>query len=139
MESERVTAITNWPLPTTVREVSSFLGFAGFYRRFIQRYSKITASLIALTIGKPNDPVDLTPLQREAFVKLKVLFTRAPILRHYDPELPLRIETDASAFAIGAILAQLHGDRWHPIAYMSKKLQGSELRYNIPDAELIAI
>ena len=72
-------------------------------------------------------------------MKLRFLFSRAPFLRHYDPTLPIRVETDASAFAIGAVLSQLWEGRWHPVAFLSRKLHGAELRYDTPDAELMAI
>ncbi|MBE3049289.1 hypothetical protein IMZ48_43675 [Candidatus Bathyarchaeota archaeon] len=66
-------------------------------------------------------------------------FVDALILRHYDPLLPIRVETDASDYAIGAVLSQLYDGRWHPVAYLSKKLKNAELRYSTPEAELIAI
>ena len=139
MEPSRVAAIRDWPVPRSVREIQVFLGFAGFYRRFVRGYSKITAPLTELLKGKDPGWLQLDTRELEAVMKLKVMFTRAPFLRHYDPALPTRVETDASAFAIGAVLSQLWEGRWHPIAFMSRKLKGAELRYDTPDAELMAI
>ena len=139
MEKERVIAIVEWPLPRSVKDVQIFLGFTGFYRRFIKAYAKIVTPLTdVLKKGQPST-FQLTPSQQEAFAKLKALFTTAPLLRHYDPKLPIRLETDASDFAIGMVMTQLYEGRWHPVAYMSRKLKGAELRYGTPDAELLAI
>lgn len=139
MEEERVAAITTWKEPATVKELLVFLGFTGFYRRFICGYSKIAAPLTDLLKGRNGGPIQMDPRARLAFRTLRTAFAIAPILQHFDPALPICLETDASAFAIGAILSQLHGDRWHPVAFLSRKLAGAELRYDTADAELLAI
>jgi len=139
MEPERIQAIVDWPLPRSVTDVRSFLGFAGFYRRFIKGYSKITVPLTDLLKGDGKDDFQLNSDAIAAFQELKQRFQEAPILVHFNPDAPLRLETDASGFAIGAILAQLLLDRWHPVAYMSRKLSPVELRYTTPDTELLAI
>ncbi|KAM4067723.1 reverse transcriptase (RNA-dependent DNA polymerase) [Hirsutella rhossiliensis] len=81
----------------------------------------------------------VSPLTDRLRKDLKTAFTRGPVLRHFDPSKAIRIETDASQFAIGAIISQLHTDRWHPVAFLSRKLQDAETRYAIPDCELLAI
>jgi transposase InsO family protein len=81
----------------------------------------------------------ITPQFKMAFKCLKNAFTRAPILRHFDPELPIQLETDASDFAIGAVLSQPHEGRWHPVAFMSRKFIPAEINYEIHDKELLAI
>jgi transposase InsO family protein len=139
MEPSRIEAIRSWPVPRSVKDIQVFIGFAGFYRRFIKNYSKVTAPLTDLLKGGAAGRLQLAPRALEAFSKLRLLFGRAPFLRHYDPALPIRVETDASAFAIGAILSQLWEGRWHPVAFLSRKLHGAELRYDTPDAELMAI
>jgi transposase InsO family protein len=139
MEPSRIEAIRTWPEPRSVKDIQVFTGFAGFYRRFIRSYSKVTAPLTDLLKGGVVGRLQLGPLALEAFMKLRLLFGRAPFLRHYDPTLPIRVETDASAFAIGAVLSQLWEGRWHPVAFLSRKLHGAELRYDTPDAELMAI
>ncbi|RYP44155.1 hypothetical protein DL768_009354 [Monosporascus sp. mg162] len=139
MDPEKVRAIQEWQEPSSVHDIQVFLGFAGFYRRFIKGYSKITAPLTDLLKSSQQPRIKLEGSSLLAFRKLKILFTNAPLLRHFDPRLPIRLETDASDFAIGAVLSQLHGDRWHPVAFMSRKLKGAELRYHTPDAELLAI
>ena len=147
MEPSRIQAIQQWPVPTSIKDIQVFLGFTRFYQRFIKGYSKVVAPLTDLLKGTEANQkngtsavlVQLDTRALEAFAKLRLLFTRAPLLQHYDPSLPTRVESDASAFAIGAILSQLKGGRWHPVAFFSRKLKGAELRYDTPDAELMAI
>ena len=115
MDQEKIRTVLEWKEPTTVKEVQSFLGFANFYRRFIQGYSKLTRSLTDLT--KKSKKFDWQAECHEAFNMLKKRFTSAPILRHFDPELPCVIECDASDFAIGAILSLEVEGRLHPVAF----------------------
>ena len=105
MEIDRVQAILQWPVPRSVHDIQVFLGFTGFYRRFIKGYSKVTVPLTNLLRKSIPRTFDLDTNGLAAFTKVKFLFTRAPLLRHFDPTLPLRLETDASAFAVGAILS----------------------------------
>ena len=75
-----------------------------------------------------------------AFELLKRRFTTAPILLHFDPQLPCIIETDASDFAIGAVLSQLSADRrLHPVAFHSRKMDKAEVNYEIHDKEMLAV
>lgn len=139
MERSRIEAVEAWPIPRNVTEILSFLGFTNFYRRFIKGYSKIVAPLTNMTRGKNKGNFLLGRDEKAAFEQLKQKFLEAPVLAHFDPEAKLRIETDASNFAIGAILSQLQGDSWHPVAYLSRKLNGPEQNYATPDAEMLAI
>src|SRR6202035_4961043 len=77
----------------------------------------------------------------QAFLELLGTFQKAPLLRHYDPELPIRLEADALDVALGGILSQLQKDtnKWHPIAFFSKQFKGAEVHYATPDKELMAI
>jgi reverse transcriptase-like protein len=69
-----------------------------------------------------------------------LLWKHPPLLRHYDPKHPCRIETDASKRALGAILSQKGEDGlWRPVAFFSKQFKGAELRYGTPDQEMMAI
>ena len=80
-----IKTVFEWKEQTTVKEVQPFLGFANFYLRFIQGYSKLTISLTNLT--KKSEKFDWQAECQEAFDMLKKRFTPAPILRHFDPEL----------------------------------------------------
>ena len=140
MEQERVQAIHEWPEPRSVKDIQVFLGFTGFYRRFIAKYSRIVSPLTDLLKGGRRGPVELGGKGLRAFKGLRTAFTEAPILKHYDPTLPIRVETDASEDAIRAVLAQQHADGlWYLVAYLSRKLKNAELRYSTPESELIAI
>lgn len=144
MEPERISSVQDWPRPQCVRDVQVFIGFANFYRRFIRAFSKIARPLTAMlkTTGPkvPKSDHFLTPEAIEAFDSLKQAFVTAPVLRHFDVQLPVRIETDASGYAIGGILCQQDNEgHWHPVAYFSRKMIPAERNYETHDAELLAI
>src|SRR5437868_11426355 len=110
MESSHMEMILKWPVPCTYREIQVFLGFTNFYRRFIANYSKIATPLTALLKGSKNGkktgPYILMKEVKDVFRKLKATFATVPVLQHFDPEKPIRIETNASGFAVAAILSQ---------------------------------
>ena len=138
MVPSKVEIIRAWPIPTNVKATQSFLGFANFYRRFIRNYSKLVAPLTALT--RKDTPFEFGSKALEAFESLKLHFTTAPILAHYDISKPAVVETDASDYAIGAILSQRdESGILHPIAFDSRKFAPAELNYAIHDKELLAI
>ncbi|RYC80447.1 hypothetical protein BFJ63_vAg16669 [Fusarium oxysporum f. sp. narcissi] len=144
MDPERIRTIVEWPEPTTYREIQVFLGFCNFYRRFIYGYSKVTAPLTALLKGsqkgrKPGS-VRLDDRERQAFRALIAEFGKAPVLRHFDPERHIRVETDALEYAMAGILSQPDNEgRYHPVAFWSRKFNGPELNYGTPDQEMMAI
>jgi hypothetical protein len=138
MDPRKIDAVTNWPEPTTVKEVQAFLGFANFYRRFIAGYSKIAQPLTELT--RKDLTFKWTNEADVAFRDLKRKFTEAPILATFDPQKKIVLETDSSDFAIGACLNQPdETGKMRPIAYYSRKLSPAELNYDIHDKELLAI
>jgi transposase InsO family protein len=148
MDTSRVETITEWPEPTSFKDLQVFLGFANFYRRFIEGYSRIAQPLTGMLKGsdkgKKAGPFLWNEEEAEAFRTLKTAFTSAPLLRHFDPNQPIRLETDGSGMAIAAILTQPYTDeagvtRWHPIAFYSRKLKDAEIRYDVHDIELLAI
>ena len=138
MEPNRVEAISEWPVPRTLRELQVFLGFINFYRKFIEYFSKVAAPMTEL-LKRSAAAWEWTESANASFETMKQRFTTAPLLRYFDPELRTKVRTDASGFALGAILLQLHGDRWHPVAYWSRKMKGPEERYLVHDQELLAI
>jgi hypothetical protein len=138
MDPAKVQVINDWPEPRKVREVQSFLGFANFYRRFIRNYSEITLPLVHLT--RKSTKWDFSDKCRQSFESLKKAFTSAPILSHWIPNAQITVETDASDYAVAAILSITHPDNEiHPIAFHSRTLHSSELNYDIHDKELLAI
>ena len=100
----KLNGIAQWPIPSKVKDVHSFLGFANFYPRFIPNYSTITHPLIYLT--NKNLPWNWTPSQQQAFDHLKHLFLSQPVLHIPDLSSPFAITTDASKYVSGAILLQ---------------------------------
>ena len=146
MEPSRVSTISEWPEPASHREIQVFLGFANFYRRFIMGFSRIVGGLTGMLTGGTQGkfkgvPFDLTLEARTSFCNLQKAFTTAPLLRHFDPLLPIRMETDASGFVISAILSQAHPEtrHWHPVAFWSRKKTPAERNYGIGESEMLAI
>jgi hypothetical protein len=137
MDPHKVKAITDWPIPTTKRELQQFLGFINFYRRFIKGFAKIAKPLTKLT-GKTNWL--WTELQQKVFQELKNEVTSERVLIIPKPGRPFRMETDASNFAIAAILSQLDDDgKWRPVAFLSRSLNDAERNYEIYNKEMLAI
>jgi len=138
MDPAKVEAITSWQAPTSVKAVRSFLGFANFYRRFIKDFSKVTAPLTDLT--KHDLPFMWSKEADTAFLRLKELFTTAPILAQFDPDRETIIETDASAWSTGGTLFQFDvNGLLRPCAYYSRKNIPAECNYEIYDKEMLAI
>jgi len=139
MAKGKVEAVLEWKTPASLMEVQSFVGFANFYRRFIKDYSRVASPLTELT-KKKGEEWEWNQQAEEAFRELKQWFTTAPILAHFDATKPVIIETDASNFAIGAVLSQRDEEgRLHPVAFHSRKFQPAEINYEIHDKELLAI
>jgi len=137
MDKEKVKAILDWPIPTNVKEVQSFIGLCNYYRLFIKDFAKIANPIHKLT--RKNVQFIWGKEQQKAFDKLKQLFTSAPILRIHDSNKPFIVETDASNFAVGAVLSQEFDGKLHPIAFLSKSLTKCQRNYQIYDKELLAI
>ena len=105
MDPEKVSAVMDWPVPKTVKQVQAFLGFANFYRRFIRNFAMITVPLTSLT--KKSTEWHWGEDEQASFDLLKKAFTTAPVLRIPDDVNPYRVETDSSDFATGGVLYQL--------------------------------
>jgi chemotaxis protein CheY-P-specific phosphatase CheC len=137
MDPERVSTIADWPAPQSVLEVQIFLGFANFYRRFIDGYSRTVLPITSLL--RKGQRFEWTQEAQKAFDELKSLFTTAPILRHFDPNLPITLHVDSSGFAISGIISQPHEGHLHPVAFWSRKCTPAECNYDIHDREMLAI
>ncbi|RXW14033.1 hypothetical protein EST38_g11824 [Candolleomyces aberdarensis] len=138
MDPAKIKGIIEWPAPTTVRQVRSFLGFGNFYRKFIRNYSKKAKPLNDLL--KINKKFEWNDEAQEAFEILKKAFTEEPVLVMPDPEKPFQVEADASKFASGAVLTQMDSNgRRHPISYLSRTFNDTEQRWEIYDRELFGI
>jgi hypothetical protein len=139
MDPAKVQAVTDWPIPRNLKEVRGFLGFANFYRRFIEGFARIARPLNDLT--KKDAPWNWGPSQQEAFAKLKAQFTSSPVLVMWQPDFKTRMKVDASAFATGGVILQkqVSDGLHHPIAFRSESLSEPERNYEIYDRELLAI
>src|SRR5205807_2189754 len=138
MDPKKIESIVAWPIPHVVKDVKSFLGFSGYYRRFIRDYSKVTMPLNHLT--KKAVPFVWDTSQDTAFTTLKEAFTSAPILQHFDYEREIVVETDASDFVSAGVLSQPDdASILHPVGFFSKKHSPAECKYEIYDKELLAI
>ncbi|CAL9029904.1 unnamed protein product [Prunus brigantina] len=125
------------PSPTSVKEVHSFLGHAGFYRRFIKDFSKIARPLCNL-LAKDMDFV-FDQNCENAFNALKKMLTTALIIIPLDWSLPFELMCDASDYAIGAVLGQRVDKKPHAIYYASRTLNDAQLSYSTTEKELLAI
>ena len=138
MDSVKVQGLIDWPITTTVTEVRSFLSFGNFYKPFIADCAQIAQPLHDLT--KKNVPFIWSTNQQNAFDELKNQFASQPVLQPVNYESPFTLQTDTSAFAIGATLSQTQEDRMeHPVAFFSCSLQPAEINYDIFHQELLAI
>ncbi|WZZ34801.1 hypothetical protein YC2023_018202 [Brassica napus] len=123
--------------PKTVKDIRSFLGHAGFYRRFIKDFSKIARPLTKLLCKEIIFNFDEECL--EAFKKLKEELTSAPIVQPPDWSLPFEIMCDASDYAVGAVLGQKKDKKTHVIYYASRTLDEAQAKYSTTEKELLAI
>jgi hypothetical protein len=138
MDPVKVKGVMEWPVPKKVKQLQVFLGFCNYYRRFIEGFAQIARPLHELT--KKDKPWEWIEVHQMAFENLKNQFTKTPMLAMPNPDLPMRIECDASDFAYGAILSQLMEDNlWHPVAYISKSFNPTQRNYDVHDKELYAI
>ena len=138
-QEDKIQAIRDASRPLTKRQLKSFLGLAGFYRRFIPNFSSIASPLTDLTKrDRPNSIKDWQDHHEKAFQTLKSRLTSSPILRLpiFSEGHPFIVRTDASDVGIGAVLLQeFEGEGRLPIAYASKKLLPRERNYFVIEKE----
>lgn len=133
-----VRAIREWPRPKKQRDVQQFVGLAQFYHQYINNFASIALPLTAL-LGEGVLFI-WAEEQEIAFVTLKKAISTAPVLRIFDPRHATTVETDASGFAIGAVLFQT--DEYgvsRPVAFTSRKLNAAERNYPTHEQELLAV
>lgn len=158
-DPQKVEALKTWPSPRNLKELRSFLGFAGYYRRFIQGFSKIAKPLNDLTAGypplresscvkgtsgryfQPKEPFGArwTEGCQEAFETVIDKLTTAPVLGFANPKLPYVLHTDASTTGLGAALYQEQEGVMRAIAFASRGLSKSEARYPAHKLEFLAL
>jgi cleavage and polyadenylation specificity factor subunit 1 len=137
---DNVNTIRLWPQPSTKKELQRFLGSLNFYHRFIPDAAKLQAPLyaIATAVKKRDDLLSRTDTTREAFSACREILANTAWLVHPQRDSPLRLSTDASNIAVGAVLEQFAGGDWQPLGFFSRKLSGAQTRYSAYDRELLA-
>ncbi|XP_037831364.1 uncharacterized protein LOC119616983 isoform X3 [Kryptolebias marmoratus] len=158
-DPEKIDSLKSWPVPRNLKELRSFLGFAGYYRRFIKDYAAIVKPLNELTRGYPparspaklkkpegkySDPKQSfgdkwTSCQQIAFETVISKLTTAPVLGFANPQLPYILHTDASTNGLGAVLYQEQEGKLRVIAYASRGLSVSESKYPAHKLEFLAL
>ncbi|GJX90204.1 reverse transcriptase domain-containing protein [Tanacetum coccineum] len=137
VDKAKVDVISKLPHPTTVKGIRSFLGHAGFYRRFIKDFSKISRPMTHLL--EKNTPFIFSEDCILAFQTLKKKLTEAPILIAPNWDQPFEIMCDASDYAIGAVLGQRIEKHFRPIHYASKTMTEAETNYTTTEKEMLAV
>ena len=159
-DADKTAALTDWPKPITLRELKSFLGFAGYYRRFVKDFSKIVKPLNKLcegyvppkTLKKMSTKPSTPPLNMSskidkkwdescqvAFDTIKERLITPPVLGYADLTSPFVIHTDASLTGLGACLYQMQNGEMRVIAYASRGLNRSEMNYPAHKREFLAL
>lgn len=144
-EEKKVAAVRNWATPTSASQLRSFLGLAGYYRKFIDKFAHRTTLLYDLTKdGRASSSRwKWEASHQRQFDDIKMALTTAPVLATMDPEADFILRCDASDYAIGGVLAQRQQRNGRsverPLGYFSRKLHAVERRYPTYDRELLAI
>ena len=144
---KKVEAVTKWPTPQTVYDVRSFLGFVGYYRRFIKNFSKIAKPIREVITGLENQSkrsakktfIEWTEAANSAFEHLKELCVSTPILAYPDYQLPFILHTDSSSEGLGAVLYQKQEGKLRVIAYASRSVSKSKPNYPAHKLEFLAL
>ena len=159
VDNDKVSALLNWPVPKTVKQLRRLLGFCSFYRRFVPGFSKVVKPLTDLLAEPPNQKKKskasklnakrknkYRPIgwvwkaeQQDAFDRIIQLLTSAPILGFADYSLPFLLHTDASIEGLGAVLYQIQGGAQRVIAYASRGLKPAERNYPAHKLEFLAL
>ena len=148
MDPKKLKGVADWPQPKTVTEVRQFLGFTGYYRYFVEKYSEIARPLLDLT--KKTTPWHWDEPQFNAFERLKTLMCTSLVLAQPNFNKQFFLQADASAYGVGAVLSQegehlspslskRHKPVRHPVAYYSATFSPTERNYDIYERELLAV
>lgn len=160
-DPEKVSAVTHWKKPADLKSLRSFLGFCGYYRRFIENYSSIVRPLTDLTKGYPpaqRNKKDISKDKKSSYFKVSEPFserwtpacdaafntiiyklTHAPVLAFADSSKPYILHVDASLNGLGAVLNQEYPEGLRPVAFASRKLSPPERNYPIHQLEFLAL
>ena len=144
---KKIKAVSKWPTPRTVYDVRSFLGFVGYYRRFIKNFSKITKPIREVITGLENQSkraakktyIEWSDAADTAFEQLKAMCVSTPILAYPNYQLPFTLHTDSSTDGLGAVLYQKQDGKMRVIAYASRSVSKAEANYPAHKLEFLAL
>lgn len=136
-DSEKIKVLKEWPVPTSVKELRKFLGFAGYYRRYVDGFSKLVKPLNDLLVDhptseksfKPQTPWKWNEEHQVAFDTLIRRLSSPPILAYADYSKPFILNVDASSNGLGGVLYQIHDGKESVISYASRGLRPNERNY----------
>ncbi|GJS23771.1 reverse transcriptase domain-containing protein [Tanacetum coccineum] len=137
VDKAKIKAISKLPYPTNVKAIQSFLGHAGFYRRFIKDFSQVARPMTQLLVKDALFNFSKECIQ--TFDKLKRELTQAPILIKPDWSLPFEVMCDASNYVVGAVLGQRIDKHFKPIHYASKTMNEAQENYTTTKKELLVV
>ena len=138
----KLKSVSEWSIPSSPKEVRSFLGFCSYYRDFLPGYSKVSHPLQILahwTPGRQKDPFPWGDDQSRAFEAIKDLFRDTPVLRYPTPDGHFILDTDASDFSVGSALSQIQDGIEVPLAFASNTLNKAQRNYCTTKRELLAV
>ncbi len=138
-DPDKLNAVVHWPRCKTRTDVRAFLGFTGYYRKYVQNYAEIASPLTALT--SKNKVFEWTPVCEESFKNLKEALIQPPVLSYpiSDIDAIFVLDADASLYSIGAVLSQVQDGKEKPLAYASRKLNLAQQRLCVTYRELLAL
>jgi hypothetical protein len=151
IDPKKVKVILTWETPQLVKDVQAFLGFYGFYQRFIKAFSQLTQPLNKIMKGSKTyitktgkrrvcyQPFKWNPKHKVAFQALKQAFIKAPVLAHFNPNKETWVKTDVSDFVTTGVLSQMYNGELCLVAFFLKKMAPAETNYIIYNKELLAI
>lgn len=125
----KIQVVTEWPVPTSRKEIQRFLRIKNFYKQLIRDYTRFVSPLTCLPLV--SSPFQWSPEAAFTFSRLKLLFTTAPVLRHRDPSLQFVVEVNAFDSGARAVLSQRNPvtQRLHPCAFFSHRFSPAERKY----------
>ena len=134
---EKTKAVQNYPTPTNVKEVRSFLGLASFYRRLVPEFARLAKPLTELL--RKDVQFKWNELRQSAFVNLKTVLCSEQVLAYPNFREPFILTTDASKVAVAAILSQVQDGVERPVSYASRQMNKAEQNYSASEAEMCAV
>ena len=136
-DPDKIKAVRDYPTPTTLKELRQFLGLVNYYRRFVKKFASIAEPLYKLI--RKGIPFKWTSACQGALDRLKQALSSPPILSYPHFDVPFTVFTDASNWAVGAVLAQIQDGEEHVVAYYSRQLSKQERNYSTMEREALAV